>query len=126
MKSKPKSRAKAAAKSLHQREAEAGVLGAIAGAAMGAVAGPVGAAVGAVAGAAVGVLAEKGLGESEIDEAAKDQALDKEIGVIDGDLGAPNLKHPPARFGAYSATSSGASGSDDSAPAEGPTPPPTR
>ncbi len=41
-----------------------------------------------------------------------------------GELGAPNLKHPPARVGAYSAASAGVAtgGDDDEAPAEGPIP----
>jgi hypothetical protein len=48
-----------------------------------------------------------------------DRELDAEIGVSGGDLGAPNLKHPPATTGVYSAASSGAGASGES-PAEGP------
>jgi|HubBroStandDraft_2_1064218.scaffolds.fasta_scaffold252432_2 phage tail tape-measure protein len=124
MSTKPKSRTKSAATKRHGREAEAGILGAVAGAAMGAVAGPVGAAVGAVAGGAMGALAEKGLSENGIDNVARNDALDAEIGVTGGELGATNLKHPEAKRGVYSASSSGVTGSEDSAPAEGPIPPP--
>jgi len=35
-------------------------------------------------------------------------------------IGAPNLEHPPPTIGAYSAASSGAGGSSDAPPAEGP------
>ena len=58
---------------------------------------------------------------SHLAAAAHDRELDEEIGVMGGDLGAPNLKHPPAKVGAYStaATGTGASGGG-SEPAEGP------
>ncbi len=74
-----------------------GAVGAIAGAAMGAIAGPPGAVVGAIIGGAVGVIAGRtGSAEEHIAD-DKDQALDEEIGVTSGEIGAPNLKHPPTK-----------------------------
>jgi hypothetical protein len=46
--------------------------------------------------------------------------LDDEIGVSGGELGAPNLEHPPAKVGAYSGTSAGVSSEGGEQPAEGP------
>lgn len=97
--------------------------GAAVGAVAGAIAGPAGIVVGAVAGAAAGVVAREGLAADLRDKAAVDKQLDKEIGVTEGDLGAPNLKHPPAKVGAYSASSSGGGGGERH-PAEGPIEPP--
>jgi len=110
-----------------EREVEAGAAGALAGATMGAVAGPpgaiAGAVVGAVAGAVAGRAVEKGVEARE----AEDQELDGEIGVSDGEMGAPNLKHPPAKIGAYSGASAGVGGStDDEEPDEGPIPAPKK
>ncbi len=116
----PNSAEQDAATLRHQHEAEAGVAGAIAGGAMGAVAGPPGAAVGAVIGGVVGaVLAAITDSEDKVKEAAE-RELDEDIGVTDGDLGAPNLKHPPAVRGVYSAASVGTAGAAGAEPAEGP------
>lgn len=108
----------------HEHEAEAGVAGALAGAAMGAVAGPPGAAAGAVIGGVVGALAASAVEKDAAERTAEDRELDAEIGVSGGDLGAPNLKHPPAKRGLYSAGSAGAGAMSDAAPAEGPMQPP--
>lgn len=105
----------------HALEGAAG--GAAAGAAVGAVAGPVGAGVGAVLGGTVGAVAEAVLERREQIARSRDEQLDEEIGVTDGDLGAPNLKHPPARIGAFSAAASGAAGAQHTQ-AEGPLSPP--
>lgn len=98
---------------------EGAVGGAAAGAVVGAVAGPAGAAVGAVLGGAAGAIAEALVERDARAARSRSNKLDEEIGVTAGDLGAPNLKHPPARVGAYSAGASGAAGADHTL-AEGP------
>jgi hypothetical protein len=103
-----------------EHEAEGGASGAIAGALMGAAAGPPGAIAGAIIGGVAGALAGAAL---DGDSSASDQRtrkLDAEIGVSGGTIGAPNLKHPPATTGAYSAASSGAGDGGEEEPAEGP------
>jgi hypothetical protein len=102
-----------------EHEAETGLSGALAGAAVGALAGPPGAVAGAVIGGVVGVLAGVALENQSADEAVRNAKLDDEIGVNGGEMGAPNLEHPPAIRGTYSAAASGMDGSSD-APAEGP------
>jgi hypothetical protein len=108
------------------REAEGIVSGAVAGAVLGAAAGPVGIVAGGVLGGAAGAAAASALESDAKRKGARDRELDEEIGVTGGELGAPNLKHPPARIGAYSAASAGVAtaGDDDEAPAEGPMSPP--
>jgi len=101
------------------REGAAAAGGAVVGALLGMVAGPPGAVVGAALGVAIGVTAEDALESASAARRAKDEKLDDEIGINGGDLGAPNLKHPPARVGAFSAASSGGGGSSRPA-AEGP------
>jgi len=93
---------------------------------LGAAAGPVGMVAGGVLGGAAGAAAASALESDAKRKGAHDRELDEEIGVTGGELGAPNLKHPPARVGAYSAASAGVatSGDDDEAPAEGPMSPP--
>jgi len=102
-------------------DAEGAATGAVAGAILGAVAGPPGIVAGAILGAAAGAVAAEALETEGERVAAHTRELDEEIGVMGGDLGAPNLKHPPAKVGAYStaATGTGASGGG-SEPAEGP------
>ena len=102
---------------------EGGAAGAAAGAVMGAVAGPPGVVVGAVLGGAVGAAAEAVLEGREGAARSRNKELDEQIGVTSGELGAPNLKHPPARIGAFSAAASGAAGARHTL-AEGPMPPP--
>jgi hypothetical protein len=107
-----------------EREAVGAIAGAAAGAALGAMAGPPGIAAGAAIGAVAGAVAESVAGDEHDAQAADDARLDAEIGVSRGDLGAPKLRHPPARVGAYSAASIGASQRGGRPPAEGPIPEP--
>lgn len=99
-------------------------LGVISGAAIGAMAGPVGVAVGAAVGAAAGAAGAAASSIAEAKREKDDAELDETIGVEGGDLGAPNLKHPPSQRGAYSVASSGAGSGGTVVPAEGPAPPP--
>jgi hypothetical protein len=102
-------------------EAGGAAAGAIAGAAMGAIGGPPGAVVGAVLGAAVGAMVTKVSDDEAERKSLHDGELDEEIGVNGGEIGAPNLEHPPAVLGLYSAGSSGAGSSGgEGASAEGP------
>ena len=103
---------------LHEAGGAAG--GAIAGAALGAMAGPAGAAAGAVIGGVVGAFAAK-ISDEEADRVSlHDGELDEAIGVNGGDLGAPNLEHPPAVRGVYSAASSGGGGGGGGSSSSGP------
>ncbi len=95
------------------------VSGAIAGATTGALAGPPGVVAGAVIGAAFGMAAGKTLENEEGRKNAREEQLDREIGVSEGDLGAAPPNQPAARFGAYSASSTGA-GTSATTPSEGP------
>jgi len=105
----------------HEHEAAGAAAGALAGAAMGAIAGPPGAIAGAVIGAIAGAATEMALENDAEWKAVENRALDADIGVSGGEMGAPNLKHPPAKVGAYSgAASGGSSGSAGEEPAEGP------
>jgi uncharacterized membrane protein len=101
-------------------EVEGVAAGAIAGAAVGAAAGPPGALAGVVIGGVVGAVAGAVLDTQTTAAAEHDRKLDEEIGVIGGEIGAPNLKHPPAKVGAYSPASAGAGSSSDATLAEGP------
>jgi hypothetical protein len=109
-----------ASKVRHEHETEAGVAGALAGAALGGIAGPPGALAGAVLGGVFGAGAAAALEASSADESARTAELDAEIGITGGDLGAPNLEHPPAKTGAYSGASAGVTSSTGASPAEGP------
>lgn len=62
--------------------------GAAGGAIVGAIAGPVGAVVGGAVGAALGMLAGEVLDQEDGRHAARERALDDEVGVTSGDLGA--------------------------------------
>lgn len=106
-------------------EMSAGAVGAVAGAGFGGIfAGPAGAAAGAVVGAAMGAATGWAVEMRAKDEAVRDRRLDREIGVVDGEIGAPNLQHPPARIGAFSREVSGAGSVEATAQAEGPMQPP--
>ncbi len=113
-------------RAVHSAEGSAG--GALAGAALGALAGPPGIAAGAVLGAIAGAMAGAALSKDAAQKQAEDEQLDREIGVTDGDIGAPNLEHPPAVTGAFSAASVGAGGASEGAGddevADGPIDPP--
>jgi hypothetical protein len=79
-----------------QHEAEAGALGAFGGAVMGSGAGLPGAIAGAVMGGFAGAMAGGAMDTGGADGAARTRKLDADIGVTDGDIGAPNLQHPPS------------------------------
>jgi len=81
--------------------ATACVSGAAAGALAGAIAGPVGAVCGAVLGAVAGAAAGIGLEENEALKDRAERALDDEIGVTAGPIGAP-MTTMPSRIGAPS------------------------
>src|SRR5450631_3927936 len=100
-------------------DAEGAASGAVVGAAVGAMAGPPGMVAGALIGAAAGALAAEAMGAESARQAAHTAELDEEIGVSGGDLGAPNLKHPPAKVGAYSAAAAGVAATGGGEPAEG-------
>ena len=89
--------------------ATTGVAGAAAGAAAGAIAGPVGAVTGTVLGAVAGAATGQRLAEAQREEEMREEELDEEIGVIGGDLGAPQTRKT-AWIGAPSPPSSGAAG----------------
>jgi hypothetical protein len=101
-------------------EAEGAASGAAVGAIVGAAAGPPGIVAGAVIGAVAGAVTAAALETDAARQEARTRDLDEAIGVTDGDLGAPNLKHPPAKVGAYSGTSVGVAPSEGESPAEGP------
>jgi hypothetical protein len=101
-------------------EAAGAIGGEVVGAVVGSMAGPPGAIAGMVIGAAAGAMVGKIIDEEAERKSFHDGELDKEIGVSSGELGAPNLKHPPATRGTYSAASAGAGGAGDRNPAEGP------
>jgi hypothetical protein len=102
-------------------DAEGAASGAVAGAVFGAIAGPPGMVAGAVIGAVAGAIAASALDTSAEQAAERTRELDEEIGVSGGDMGAPNLKHPPAKVGAYSAAvAGGGEMPEDEEPAEGP------
>ncbi|HEX3773263.1 MAG TPA: hypothetical protein VHV51_02305, partial [Polyangiaceae bacterium] len=75
-----------------------------------------------VIGAAAGSLTAWAMDSENAEAAAADRELDQEIGVDGGDIGAPNLKHPPARVNAPSIEATGASNAraDDAVVSEGP------
>jgi hypothetical protein len=98
----------------------AGAAAAAAGAAVGAVAGPPGIVIGAVIGGAAGAATESLLERARRVAQAHERQLDEDVGITSGDIGAPNLNHPPPQIGAYSAASSGAGTVRQRAPAEGP------
>lgn len=117
---KNKSASEKAHKQRIVHEAESTAMGALAGAALGAAAGPPGMAAGAIIGGLVGAATGAVLENESVRAEAHDRDLDAQIGVIGGTLGAPNLKHPPAKIGAFSAASVGGGSSSENQPAEGP------
>ena len=76
---------------------EGGGLGAVAGALIGSMTGPPGAVAGAIIGGVAGTMAGVVLDREATRRAARTRELDAEIGVSEGDMGAPNLEHPPSR-----------------------------
>jgi len=107
-----------------EHEAEGAASGALVGGLVGVAAGPVGVAAGALLGGIVGALAGAVLDDDASRRAARTRELDAVIGVSGGTIGAPNLKHPPAKVGAYSAAAVGQGPSSDEGLAEGPIQPP--
>jgi hypothetical protein len=84
-------------------------LGVLAGAALGAFAGPVGVIAGAIGGSIVGAVLAVGHNRQMHLDAEEEERIDRELGVIGGDIGAPNLRHPPPSVGGlYHASSLGA------------------
>jgi hypothetical protein len=75
---------------------------------------------GAILGGIVGAMAAGVVEKDLVAAAVAATEVDAALGVFGGDIGAPNLEHPPESVGAYSSGSSGAPPSGDSAPAEGP------
>ena len=96
------------------------VSGALAGAAAGVVAGPAGAVAGGAIGAVAGAVAGAALAEDHEKHLEEDEELDREIGVTAGSMGAPNLKHPPAKVGAFSKAAAGGAPVSTPTPASGP------
>jgi hypothetical protein len=102
-------------------ELSAGTVGAIAGAGFGGIfAGPAGAAAGAVVGAAMGAATGWAAEMRAKEDALHDAKLDREIGVVDGDLGVPGLRHPASRPVALSREVSGAGSAVETRQAGGP------
>ena len=96
-----------------RNEGQAALAGVIAGGVLGVTAGPAGLVVGACVGAGIATLLELVAHDATTQRADRDAVLDREIGVdgVDGgELGAPNLEHPPASVGAYSGASAGLAG----------------
>ena len=96
--------------------------GMAAGAALGAIAGPPGMIAGAVLGSAVGAAAAIALGAQSVEDQQRDDDLDRDIGVIDGDLGAAAANQPPTTRGAFSAASMGVGSGAGAELSEGPIP----
>jgi hypothetical protein len=97
-----------------------GAVGAISGAVLGGLAGPAGAAAGAIIGAAMGALSSVAFATVAAEHGAHDEKLDRDLGIAEGDIGAPNLAHPPPKVGAFSSAAAGAEGSSGTEPSEGP------
>lgn len=105
------------------RVAEMALAGTVAGALAGAVAGPVGALAGAALGGIVGALAGGAMDNQGTVDRMRDEALDKTIGVVGGDLGAASPSQPPSRRSFVSPASAGAGGGGGGTLSEGPIPP---
>lgn len=95
-------------------------LGVVAGAALGAFAGPPGVVAGAIIGSAAGAVLAIAQNRQMHRNAEDDDLYDEELGIIGGELGSPNLEHPPATVGTYSAASAGVATGTDLRVAEGP------
>lgn len=96
--------------------------GLAAGAALGAFAGPAGVVAGAIIGSGVGAALAIAQNRQMHRNAETDDLYDQELGIIGGSLGAPNLEHPPATVGTYSAASAGVAGDIDVDVVAGPIP----
>lgn len=94
--------------------------GVAAGAALGAFAGPAGIVAGALIGSGVGAVLAIAQNRQMHRNAEGEDLYDEELGIIGGQLGSPNLDHPPATVGTYSAGSLGLASSTEVRAAEGP------
>lgn len=94
--------------------------GVAAGAALGAFAGPAGLVAGAIIGSGVGAVLAIAQNRQMHRNAEEDDLYDEELGIMNGSLGAPNLEHPPATVGTYSAPSMGSATGTEINVAEGP------
>jgi len=65
--------------------------------------------VGGALGGVASALATAVIENEEHAKSVREEELDKEIGVIDGEMGAASPDAPPAIIGAFSAASAGAS-----------------
>lgn len=102
-------------------EAEGAASGMLAGAVLGVAGGPPGMMAGAIIGGVAGAITGAALDNESSRQVARTRELDAEIGVSEGELGAPNLAHRPVKRGNFSAASAGvASPSSGQDPAEGP------
>jgi hypothetical protein len=68
--------------------------------------------IGGIIGAIAGLLAAFALTRHARMDTFLREELDEELGVIGGDIGAPNLKHPPATTGLDSSESLGISSTE--------------
>jgi phage tail tape-measure protein len=94
-------------------EVVGGVAGGATGALAGAIAGPPGMIVGAIVGAMAGVAAGVAL-DGPSDKELRDEELDREIGVTEGNIGDPSLQHPPPKTAHFSAIASVVADSESS------------
>ena len=96
------------------------IAGAFAGAATGVVAGPPGIIAGAVIGGAVGAAAGVVAHEARLDHEAKDAEVDRDIGVVGGNIGEARADAPPPKRGAFGMASLGLGAGPTPTPSEGP------
>lgn len=95
------------------------VAGAAAGAVVGVLAGPPGIIAGAIIGGAIGGAAAAALHKTHLQEARKEEELDRDIGVIGGNLGEAPPDAPKSERGIFSAASLGIGGGGGGEPSEG-------
>lgn len=94
--------------------------GLLVGAALGAFAGPVGIVAGAIIGGGIGATLAIAHNRQVHRDSEEIDRYDEELGVVGGELGAPNLEHPPPTVGTYSRASMGSIGEPFEPFAEGP------
>jgi hypothetical protein len=94
--------------------------GAAAGAAMGMLGGPPGMVAGAVLGGAIAAAVGVTLHEEHACESAAEDELDREIGVIGGNIGEASPDAPKSQRGTFHAASMGASSAPGAEPSDGP------
>jgi hypothetical protein len=95
------------------------LVGAAAGATTGALAGPPGMVAGAMIGGAIGAAAGAALHKDHVRLEAKEAQLDRDIGVIGGNLGEAPPGAPRSQRGAFHASSLGLGGATQPTPSEG-------